>query len=556
MRKVLVFILTIIFVTSNLSFIVYSSEKHSDSVRTNVYINDVKIPTANVKTKNYIRVNDLKKCGFDVLLDEKNKEISIYQNPNLIMNPIEIGNYRKGMFSIADTEFKVNIHECPIEAKRIWKDIVIDIESFVKIKDFNFEKRMDNKDNTCDIYITNSNRFVNSFTKRDKTNIHITQIDNYFYSENDEIGLIKNNIEWISLDYIKSLIKFDVIGEGQDKDSMHLYFRKGDYSVRIQVPDKGDAFAEYGRFDMDLTAPPLDIDGKLHIPLVDSIQLFNLKITRDKNFDKYRNKNVKTAGFGNMINGINIIKNDDWFYYVNTDDSKRLYKANKDFSENIRIGSDSVKQFYIDKNEIFYIKDDYTENEKGIYKMNLDGTNSQQIAKGDISFLNISDDALYYCGGAYGGNLYKIDKDGRNSKTLIEGKIIYPNIVNGWVYYINTIDNNSIYRFRLDGGYNVKISNTPSKCLNADNKKVYFSNSYNSYFMNHDGSFKNILYDKPVENILISQNNIFWIDGRGIYKQNKNSVSNDLVCKFSNVRGIGLENDNLNVLEEKWLRSF
>lgn len=551
MKKIVIFISIIFIMILSLGSTGYSLEDNTDSIETNVYINDMRVPTVKVRTHHYIKVNDLKKLGFDVSLDEKNKEISINQNPNLIMQPVEIKDYKEETSSLSNTEFKININENSVEAKSIKEDVVIDVESFLKIKGFNFEKKMDDRDNSCDIHITNSDGFVNSFTKPDKTKIHITKKGNDLYNKNYKIGLIKDNIEWISLDYIKKLIEFDEVKEKRYEDGIWIYLRKENYDVEIQVNKYADA--ECGNYFMDLTARPIEIDNEFYIPLVDAIQLFNLDIISDNAPNKIESSN--NIGFGNGINGINVIRNNEWFYYIKTNYPKNLYRIKKDMSEKTKISNDDVEQFYIDKDKIYYIGCDNETDKKGLYKMNLNGTNKQPILEGNISFLSILNDDLYYCDGLDGGNLYKIDKNGKNKKMIISGKAIYPNITNEWIYYINGLDNNSIYRCKLDGSYNVKINSADTKCLNVDNEKIYYSDSSNIYFMNHDGSFRNKIFNRWAKNIIISKENIFWIYKKSIYKKSKNSVLNELICESNDVIGIGLEDDELNILEEKWLRS-
>lgn len=550
MKKVLVYLLAIFFLVSSLGHAAYSLEKNTESIKVNVYINDMRLPITKAGNNHYIKINDLKEFGFDVKEDKGQKIINIYQNPNLIVKPIEVDDYITESFSVTNTKYEVYINDCAVQAKQIKHDIVIDINSFINVKGFNYEKWND-KDNSCDIYITNSDGVVNAFTSADKTKIHLTRRGNYLYSESKKIGLIQDNMEWISLDYIKERIDFDEIEEEKDEDRIWIYLEKGNYEVEIQVRDAENADAECGRFYMELTAIPFELNGELYLSLADSVQLFNLDITRDF---EIKNNEVKGIGYGNSINGLNIIKNNDWFYYINRYDSESLYRSKQDMSERNKIIDRYVDQFYIYDKEIYYIGYD-NEDKEGIYKVNLDGTNQKQIVSGKASFLNILGNKLYYCEGLDGGNLYEMDLNGNNKKMLIEGSIAYPNINNGWIYYINLEDNSSIYRVKLDGTYNIKINNMSANCLNVDSEKVYFSDSYNSYSMNHDGSFKIKLFDESANNILLSQNNIYW-DCYDVYKQDKDSILSDLVNKDPKIIGIGLENDRLITLLENKTMSF
>ncbi len=263
--------------------------------------------------------------------------------------------------------------------------------------------------------------------------------------------------------------------------------------------------------------------------------------------DTLKNNNTG-PDYGNIINGMNIIKNNGEFYYINIRDNC-LYRTNQNMSENDKIINGHVDQFYIDNQTIYYIEYNYEDNNGGIFKSNLDGTDKQQIVSGAASFLNVLENNLYYCEGLDGGNLCAIDKDGNNKKILIQGEIAYPNLVNGWIYYINLLDNSNIYKAEIDGSYNVKINTKSAKCLNVDNDKVYFSDKYYGYFMNHDGSFENKLYDKPADNILVSEDNIYWLRRYyDVYKQDKDSVMSNLVFEGSEIRDVGLQNDMLIIL--------
>lgn len=298
-----------------------------------------------------------------------------------------------------------------------------------------------------------------------------------------------------------------------------------------------------GPFYFELTAVPFGFNGELYLSLIDSMKLFNLEVIKDYNIIK--NKRIG-PGYGNISNGMNIIKNNDGFYYINIRDNNSLYRSNQDMSENNKIINGPIDQFYIENQTIYYAGYNYEDNNGGIFKSNIDGTNNQQIVSGAVSFLNVLENKLYYCDGLGGGNLCTIDKDGHNKKILIQGKIAYPNLVNGWIYYINILDNSSIYKAEIDGSYNVKINTKSAKCLNVDNNKVYFSNEYYGYFMNHDGSFESKLYNRPADNILVSEDNIYWLRRYyDVYKQDKDSMLSNLVYEGSEDSGIGLQNDML-----------
>ncbi|MEL7647384.1 MAG: DUF5050 domain-containing protein [Sedimentibacter sp.] len=543
MKKFFTYFITILFIISSLSSTAYALEKDSESIDVRVFINDMRVPITKCINNYYIKIDTLKEFGFDVNKDRKQKIINVYQNPDIIMKPFETDDYITKCYYVANTEYKVFINNCAVDAKKSNNDILIDVNSFLNIKGYDFEKQANSKDNTCDININNSDGIRNLFTMADKTEVHVTKRENYFYRADDRVGVIQDNMEWISLDYIKKLIDFDKVIEEKDEESISICLEKGNYKVKIQVNVNGHAFAECGPFYFELTAMPLELNGELYLSFIDSVRLFNLEVIKDD--DIINNKKIG-PDYGNIVNGMNIVKNNDWFYYINIKDNNSLYRTNQDMSENNKIINGPVDQFYIENQTIYYIGYNYEANNGGIFKSDIDGTDKQQIAGGAASFLNILDSKLYYCEGSDGGNLCTIDKDGHNKKILIQGRIAYPNLVNGWIYYINLLDNSSIYKAEINGSYNIKINTKSAKCLNVDNDKIFFSDENYSYFMNHDGSFENKIYNMPADNILVSSENIYLLRRyHDVYKQDKDSILGDLVYEGSEVSGVGLQNDML-----------
>lgn len=539
MKKFFTYFVTIFFLVSSLSFTACALEKDSETIEVNVKINGMRVPITKCNNNHYIKIDTLKEFGFDVKEDKKQNIINIYQNPNIIIKSIEIDDYITECRYVTNTAYKVFINDCSVDVKKRNNDILIDVDSFSNIKGYDFERYVEGKDSS--IYITNSDGIKNSVTMANKTKVNITKRENYFYSAYDRVGLIRDNMEWISLDYIKKVIDFDKVIEEKDEDVTWICLEKGNYEVEIEVTNDSYAYAECGPYYFELTAIPFESNGELYLSLIDSVHLFNLDVIKDDNIIK--NKNIGTY-YGNIINGMNIIKNNDKFYYINI--SGNLCRANQDMSDNNMVIDGNVKQFYIENQTIYYIGYNYEDNNGGIFKSNLDGTNKQQIVSGAASFLNISENNLYYCEGLDGGNLCTIDKDGHNKRILIQGKIAYPNLVNGWIYYINLSDNSSIYKSEIDGSYNVKINTKSAKCLNVDDNKVYFSDKDYSYFMNHDGSFESKLYNRSADNILVSEDNIYWMRRyHDVYKQDKDSILGNLVYEGSEDSGVGLQNDML-----------
>lgn len=93
MKKFFVYFITVLFIISSLSSTAYALEKNPESIDVRVFINDMRVPITKCNNNYYIRIDTLKEFGFDVNKDRKQKIINVYQNPNIIMKPIEIDDF-------------------------------------------------------------------------------------------------------------------------------------------------------------------------------------------------------------------------------------------------------------------------------------------------------------------------------------------------------------------------------------------------------------------------------------------------------------------------------
>lgn len=386
---------------------------------------------------------------------------------------------------------------------------------------------------------TNNSGFVNA----DKNKLHINKKGENLYSDNVKVGFVKDNIEWLSINYLGKKLKFDKMNGRRREGTWYTYVEKGKYEIKIVIEEEGNKATAHvvngdgTAYSKELLAIP-NVDLEIYIPLVDSIELMNLEIIRDYDLSKYKTSNDYN---GNMVNGVNIIKHDGFIYYIDKDVNK-LHRMNDDMSNRTKLSEDFVSQFQIIDNKIYYIN--LNEKDKGIYKMKLDGTKKSCIVKGEISYLNIVDNYLYYCDGYNGGNLYKVNKYGRNKKLIVKDNVIYPNVNGDWIYYINKSDRNTIYRTTTDGKYNFKLNNRFARSLNAVGNKVYFSNYDGTFSMNDDGSYEEKLYNDFSQKILIGENNLFLFTDDKIIKQNMTNKNKDEIY-MNNSNEVGIFEDKL-----------
>lgn len=543
--KKIVLILSVLLLILNLTTVGFCYSKDNQDIEEKIYINHFPIPYYEFSQDKYIKIDDFKSYGFSVEFNEDKKRIDIIKNPYLLIQPIDTTNYCLHTDIVYSSDIKVYINNCIMKANKINNELVINVESF---SDLNNCKFTDN-DNCINIILGSKSLL----SCQNKNTIHISKKGNDLYSDGVKIGYVKDNIEWLSIIYLGKKFEFDNLGGTRNRGTWNEYAEKGKYRLRITIEEEdNEAVAYMGWGDIEniyrnelLEIP--DIGEDIYIPLVDLIQFMNIEIVRDYDLSRYIDVNDCN---GNTVNGMNVISYNDWIYYINQVDHNKLYKMKSDMSKNTKICDDYISQFCIDNDEIYYIN--LNEQSKGLCKINIDGSNKTNIVEGEISYLNVSKDRIYYCDGLKGGSLYEVNKKGKNKNIVIQDKVIYPNIIGDWIYYINTSDRNTIYKITTDGKYNFKINNKFARTLNVGKNKIYFSNYNGTYFMNNDGSFENIISYDYSDNILIGENYIFLITDDKIIKHNQDNGYLEKIYEIDSLNGIGLEEDELYLLEEKY----
>jgi len=146
-----------------------------------------------------------------------------------------------------------------------------------------------------------------------------------------------------------------------------------------------------------------------------------------------------------------------------------------------------------------YIRD---EENSGIFKIRLDGSERTQVTSGDISEMNVVGDWIYY----YGDDLYKVRTDGTEKTSVLPQACCYwINVVGDWIYYRD----DDIYKVRTDGTENKFVSNKIYNNINVADSWIYCDywyeegNSHPIYRMRLDGSEATRLCDESVGGINI-----------------------------------------------------
>lgn len=178
----------------------------------------------------------------------------------------------------------------------------------------------------------------------------------------------------------------------------------------------------------------------------------------------------------------------------------------------------------------YYTSSDFDQDLNGLYKMKADGTNKIKICNGDIDYINIIEDWIYF--NDYPKGIYKIKADGTEKKKIWNGHEINDlNVVANQAYF--SADWKSLCKMNISENEMEVINNDNSGFPNMHivNDWIYFysANSYvgelkerNIYKMRIDGT----------EKLLAMQGEVydFTVAGDWIYYINK-TESNDTLVK-------------------------
>lgn len=184
---------------------------------------------------------------------------------------------------------------------------------------------------------------------------------------------------------------------------------------------------------------------------------------------------TNTAGNsnGNLANGSFVASQGDWIYYVSypTDDqgyfiTERvgLYKMREDGSGKTQLSAGDIRYINVVGDWVYYIDNVYIFDSKGniedisreLYKIKTDGTNKTKLTDDSIYDINVVNDWIYYSNRSDGGKLYKMKTDGSNKTMLFDDYVSYINVSGEWIYF----DKGS-----FEGIYKIKTDGTGLTCL-------------------------------------------------------------------------------------------
>lgn len=225
----------------------------------------------------------------------------------------------------------------------------------------------------------------------------------------------------------------------------------------------------------------------------------------------------------NINNGGMVDANDEWIYYSNHDDGRKLYRIRTDGSNEEIISSDSVSNINIEGNWAYYCNE--TDGYK-LFKISLDGTKKQKLTEESAYSAYILNQWIFYRSGS---NIYRIKTDGTEINCLSGVSTSgYFFITHDWIYYLHNGDN-FFYRARLDGNEVTKVTDELICDFQVVDQWIYYNKWSNSpseiqriFKMKLDGTCKTKVNSDESHNINIDDTG--WIyysnysDGFNLYK--------------------------------------
>lgn len=196
---------------------------------------------------------------------------------------------------------------------------------------------------------------------------------------------------------------------------------------------------------------------------------------------------------------------DNWIYYLERNGDGAIHKMRLDGSEEINLGGESVHNFNMIDNEIYYVTFDDPNNYYGantIYKMDLDGNNKIAIKSESGFIVRMScDDGqwIYYTVATEDESrkLVKVRLDG-SGYTVIDGAITsygnpWFNMTGDWLYYfVGNAQQPKLFKIKKDGTQKTEIGNLTSiyqaKIIIIDDWIYYESYYGDLYRLKTDGT--------------------------------------------------------------------
>lgn len=159
--------------------------------------------------------------------------------------------------------------------------------------------------------------------------------------------------------------------------------------------------------------------------------------------------------FANLANGGELVESGSWIYYSN---GQGIYKTADMSEEGTQLCRATVPGNLNAAGEwIYYTAAKGTEHYNVIYRVRMNGSESEMLSEEPCTMLTAAGDKLYYQivdqnSEGYEGKLFSMNMDGSGVKQVLEDQIRFLGIEKDWIYYTTYQgEQNTLYRVKTDG---------------------------------------------------------------------------------------------------------
>lgn len=130
----------------------------------------------------------------------------------------------------------------------------------------------------------------------------------------------------------------------------------------------------------------------------------------------------------------------------------------------------------INNDRIYYCQRDDIKGLYGIYSMDTDGEDIQNLSDDKAGYINVIDGRIYYINLANDDScgLYSMQTDGSDRQKLSDDGARYMTVADGWIYYSNADDGGKLYKLKTDGSERVKLNDDNSESVNVVGNRVFY----------------------------------------------------------------------------------
>ena len=165
----------------------------------------------------------------------------------------------------------------------------------------------------------------------------------------------------------------------------------------------------------------------------------------------------------------------DYIYFCNISDNNRCYKIRLDGSGMEKVTDFSVDYINIVDDKIFFVCNKETAT-RGVFSMNPDGTELEQISDKLVAAMVAYKDRLFYIDKDMNNRLYSMNHRGKDIKRITDD-FVYCVTTDGEELICSTTE--GLYRMNWKGYYETKIGDiSPTSLLVADDQLFYSCYSY------------------------------------------------------------------------------